>query len=181
MEEKEQFNQEMAESSKVYSLENIWFGLKRKRRDVVFDTTVQTFHSDSQVGKNCYVWKCSNFLKTFQVSKNKGPLFPTEVCTECPTRHVHWYIDWLIDIVTKISSLFFKLIAACKHQPNSSIHGIYKILKHKIGRPYWHVNAANYLKSKDDLQTFSPNCHMFRGCIFLSTWMFNRSNKIGLV
>ena len=54
-EEKEQFNQEMAESSKVYSLENIWFGLKRKRRDVVFDTTVQTFHSDSQVGKNCYV------------------------------------------------------------------------------------------------------------------------------
>ena len=55
MEEKEQFYQEIAESSKVYSLENIWFGLKRKRRDVVFDTTVQTFHSDSQVGKNCYV------------------------------------------------------------------------------------------------------------------------------
>ncbi|XP_023340447.1 uncharacterized protein LOC111710571 isoform X2 [Eurytemora carolleeae] len=49
MEEKEQFNQDMAESSKVYSLENIWIGLKRKRRDVVFDTPIQNFHSDSQI------------------------------------------------------------------------------------------------------------------------------------
>ena len=67
MEEKEQFNQEMTESSKVYSLENIWFGLKRKRRDVVFDTTVQTFHSDSQVCKHFDVKMLKFFFDSSRV------------------------------------------------------------------------------------------------------------------
>jgi len=76
MEEKEQFNQDMAESSKVYSLENIWFGLKRKRRDVVFNTPIQTFHSDSQVceylllNKNDFFYFLRAQKASFQKTKN---------------------------------------------------------------------------------------------------------------